>query len=333
MKTMDSTNGLARWIKPTIFILTSSLVGVLALPHFHSALAQRMTKGQLEALRLPWTQISLPKARLHGAKRDPEDSLKFYSATAEGLQISEDGGRSWEPLAIAGTHKEVFALAVHPSNPDVLYAGRRDGLWRSGDGGQSWKPLPYPASVPLSVAIAKSDPAVLYLATARRGIHKSTDGGYQWMEISNGLPEARVGGRPEEIRTLVVDPLESNKVYAALRWHGVYRTIDGGGSWQNFNNGLPFIMGGPIRSPKLVFDPEYPQRLYVAFNQRIHSHLVKTRLYVLLDSKKWLPLGVRLPSNFPVQDLTIDETKRTLQLWGSDAVWELPLLGKGRINP
>jgi len=330
---MDSTNGLARWIKPTIFTLTSSLVGIFVVPHFHSALAQERATGQLAAQLVPATQIATPKARLHGAKRDPSDSLKFYSATAEGLQISKDGGLSWQPLPIAATHQEVFALAVHPLNADILFVGRRDGLWKSKDGGLSWSPVPYPASVPLAVAVAKTEPDVVYLATARQGVHKSSDGGYQWVEVSSGLPDARVGGRPEEIRTLVVDPLDSNKVYAALRWHGVYRTVDGGGSWQKFNNGLPFIMGGPISAPKLAFDPEDPQRLYLAFNQRIHSHLVKTRLYVLSDNEEWLPMEVGLPSNFPVQDLTIDGAKGTLQLWGKDAVWELSLPEKRRISP
>jgi hypothetical protein len=309
MKAVQSISLLAKRMKPRVFIILLGLVWVLAQPYAPSlALAQRTVKGQLKAQRLPSTEIAPPKARLHGAKRSPSDPHELYSATAKGLQKSEDGGLSWESLAVAGTHEEVFALTVHPFNPGTLFVGRRDGLWKSRDGGQSWSALPYPPSVPLAVAIAKSEPDLLYLATSRRGVHKSNDGGYQWVEVSNGLPEARVGGRPEEIRTLVVDPSDFNTVYAALRWHGVYRTIDSGGSWQPFNQGLPFLRGGPIRSPKLAFDSDDPQRLYLAFNQRIHSHLTRTRLYVLSDNKGWLPLGVRLPANFPVLDLIMERT-------------------------
>jgi len=106
-----------------------------------------------------------------------------------------------------------------------------------------------------------------------------------------------------------------------------------GGSWHKFNQGLPFIMGGPIRSPKLAFDPDDPQHPYLVFSQRIHSHLVKTHLYALSDNEEWLPVEVDLPSNFPVLDLNIDGTTATLQLWGPDAVWELPIPEKGRMKP
>ncbi|MFQ5903303.1 MAG: WD40/YVTN/BNR-like repeat-containing protein, partial [Candidatus Binatia bacterium] len=153
------------WIRPSLFILVLSLIGVLAQPNFHSlALAQRKG-GELKAQQVPANQASPPKARIHGVKSDPNSPLKLYSATAGGLEVSDNGGRSWQPLAVGGRHEEVFALAVHPSNPDTLFVGRRDGLWKSKDGGRSWSPVPYPNSVPLSVAFAKSDPDVLYLAT------------------------------------------------------------------------------------------------------------------------------------------------------------------------
>lgn len=331
---MHSRAFSAHRIIPAAFILVLTIAGFAAQLHVPTLLlAQKSGKRQLKAQQVPAIHTALPKARLHGVKRDPSNSLKLYSFTAQGLKVSEDAGRSWQALAIGGAHKEVFAFAGHPANPDILYAGRRDGLWKSRDGGQSWSPLPYPASVPLSIAIAKSDSDVLYLATARQGVHKSTDGGYQWGAVSKGLPEARAGRRPEEIRTLVVDPLDSNIVYAALARHGVYRTTDGGASWHKFDQGLPFLMVRPIRAPKLAFDPDNPQRLYLAFNEKIHSHLVRTRLYVLSDIAEWLPLEVELPPNFPVLDLVVDGFERTLQIWGQDAVWELPLLGKGGANP
>jgi len=320
-------------MKSIISILVSVLVGALAQPWLSShALAQTKALKELQAQQLPTGQIGPPKARLHGIKSHPSDSLKLYSATARGLQVSEDRGLSWQLLAIGGTEEEVFAFSVNPVNPNILFAGRRDGLWKSKDGGLSWSPMSYPGPVPLAIAVAKSEPKVVYLATSRQGVHKSNDGGYRWLEASNGLPEARTGGRPEEIRTLVVDPDDHNIAYAALARHGIYRTTDGGQNWQKFNEGLPFLMGGPTRAPKIAFDPDDPQHPYLVLSQRIHSHLIKTHLYVLSDNEEWLPTGVELPSNFPVLDLNIDGTKATLQLWGPDAVWELPLPEKGRIN-
>ncbi len=302
-------------MNPTILISVSALIGALAQPWLPShALAQTRALKELQAQRLPTAQIGPPKARLHGIKSHPSNSLKLYSATARGLQVSEDRGRSWQPVAIGGTQEEVFALSVHPVNPNTLFAGRRDGLWKSRDGGLSWSPMSYPGPVPLAIAVAKSQPDVIYLATSRRGIHKSTDGGYEWVEASKGLPKARAGDRPAEIRTLAVDPDDDNVAYAALARHGVYRTTNGGQNWQKFNEGLPSLMGGPVHAPRLAFDPDNPQDLYLVINQRIHSHLVKTRLYMLSAQEKWLPLEVELPSNFPIADLGVDPTSKTLQL-------------------
>ena len=309
-----------------IFWLVFGLLGQLGQLHFAGeAVAQVRETKHVEAQKLPASQVTLPPSRLHGVRSDPSNSFKLYSSTEKGLVVSDNGGHSWQPIAIAGRHEEIFALTLHPVSPDTLYVGRRDGLWRSQDAGKSWDQLPYPESIPLSIAVARSQSGTLYLATSRRGVHKSIDGGYQWAEINQGLPEARAGGRPEEVHTLVVDSADSNIAYAGLPRHGIYRTTNGGRSWRAFNQNLPIALGQAISPPKLAIDPDDPERLYLALNQRIHSRLVWTRLYVLANGMEWLPVEAALPANLPIQDLLIDRTKRTLQLWGADAVWELPL--------
>ncbi len=313
-------------------ILCTLLIILLPFAFFTSAFAQKGEKSQPEAWQVPANQVAPPKARFHSVKMDTSYSSKLYAATERGLQISEDGGLSWRPLLVGGQPEEVFALAVHPLSSDTLFVGRRDGLWKSQDGGKSWGALPSLGSVPLSIAIAKSQPDTLYVATARRGVYKSVDGGYQWGEANNGLPEAKAGGRPEEIHTLAVDPLDPDTVYAALEGHGVYRTTDGSKSWHKFNQRLsPSIIHSAL-PPKLAFDPQDPQRLYLAFNERIHSHLVSARLFVLSDDKEWLPVEVDLPSNVPILDMAVDGVRQVIQLWGSESVWEVPLWGGGRSN-
>jgi hypothetical protein len=274
-----------------------------------------------------------PGSRMHAVKGDLRNARKVFAATGQGLEVSEDGGKSWQPLHIGGKHEEVFALAVHPVIPDTMLVGRRDGLWKSQDGGRSWQVLPHPESVPLSIAVAPQQPHTLYLATARRGIHKSTAEGHHWIEINKGLPEARAGGRPEEIRALAVDSSDSNVVYAALAGHGVYRTVDGGESWHAFNTGLPFPLVRHTHSPKFVADPDDPRRLYVIFDQRIHSALTRTRLYALSENKEWLPVEADLPANVSVEGLSVDRVRQTIQIWGSEAVWEVPLPGKSGAKP
>lgn len=311
-------------LKLRLLLLWFSLAALLQVGLAQLAFAQK--KGvELKAQQGPASQAGPPRARIRLVKRDPADPLKLFSATVQGLQVSDNGGRSWRALAVGGRNEEVFAFAVNPVNPHVLFVGHRDGLWKSQDGGKSWSSLPYPDSVPLSVGVAKSSPQTLYLATARRGVYKSVDGGYQWVDASNGLPAARAGGRPEEIHTLIVDPRASELVYAALSRHGIYRTTDGGASWHEFNQGLPFPMQRPTHPPRLAYDPDNPKRLYLAFNEPIHSRLVRTRIYALSDDEEWLPVEAELPSNFQVLSLTVDGIRGLLQLWGSDQLWEVSL--------
>ena len=318
-------------LKPTLLVLLIGLAALLQVafpsPSWGQKLGQK--KGvELRAQQVPVSQAAPPKARISVVKSDPADPLKLFSATAQGLQVSDNGGRSWRALAVGGKNEEIFAFAVSQANSSVLFVGRRDGLWKSQNGGRSWSSLPYPTSIPLSVGVAKSEPQTLYLATARKGVYKSTDGGYQWVGASNGLPEARAGGRPEEIHTLAVDPLDFNVVYAGLSGHGVYRTLDGGASWHEYNRGLPFPMARPIKPPKFAYDSRDSNRLYLAFNEPIHSHLMRTRLYSLSEDEEWVPVEAELPPNFPVLGLVVDGTRHLIQLWGSDAVWEVPLPGK-----
>jgi len=322
-----------RKVSRRLSVLVAALVGVVAAASLLFAAAAQRKAAELKAQKLPTNQVSPPSPRLHSVRTDPSNSFKLYAATAQGLLVSENAGRAWKPLPIGGKHEEVFSLAVNPASPDILYAGRRDGLWKTKDGGRSWTPLPYPASVPIAVAISNRQPDVLYMATARQGVHKSTDGGYQWVEVSKGLPEARAGGRTEEIRSLLVHSLDPNLVLAALSRAGIYRTVDGGGSWHEFNQGLPFPVARPIAPPKLVQDPDNPTDIYLAFNQPIHSQLTRTRLYLLSENGEWHPVEAELPSNFTVLALTADKARGVIQLWGSETVWEIPLPRGSRSKP
>ena len=126
-----------------IFWLVFVLVGLLGQLHFAGeAVAQVRETKHVEAQKLPASQVTLPSSRLHGVKSDPSNSFKLYSSTEKGLVVSDNGGHSWQPIAIGGRHEEIFALTLHPGSPDTLYVGRRDGLWRSQDAGKSWDRLP-----------------------------------------------------------------------------------------------------------------------------------------------------------------------------------------------
>ena len=274
--------------------------------------------------------MAFPRAEIHAFVGNPNNPLKILLGTVAGLEASENGGKSWRPVQIGGSHGEVFALAQQRSNPNILFAGRRDGLWRSDDGGGSWISLPNPGSVPVSIALAESQPDTIYLGTAGSGVHKSVDGGYHWAETGAGLPEARAGGRPEEVQALVVDPSDPNVLYASFPMRGIYRSVDGAASWQEFNQGLPITMARAVGAAKIAADPENPKSLFLVVSERVHSHLIVTRLYMLGENQRWLPVEAKLPREFPILGLVVNRATRKLEIWGLDSAWQIPLPEKAK---
>jgi photosystem II stability/assembly factor-like uncharacterized protein len=311
------------------FVLALGSVFFVQVSLASEALGQKKA-GQLEAEKLPASQMAFPKGEIHAFLREPNNPLKILLGTAEGLEGSENGGKSWRPIEVGGTHEEVFALAQKRSNPDTLFAGRGDGLWRSDDGGASWISLPYSGSVPVSIALAESQPNTLYLGTARSGVYKSVDGGYHWTEAARGLPEARAGGSPEEIHTLAIDPSDGNILYASVPKRGIYRSVDGGASWHEFNRGLATAIARAVAPLKIAANPDDPKGLFLVSRERIHSHLIVTRLYTLAEDQRWLPVEVKLPSQSPVLGVFVNRANRKLEFWGKDATWQMPLPEKAK---
>lgn len=321
---MDGINGLKHrrlWLQRASAV---SLVWALTQWHGMAPALAHTVHAPHQTLPLVASRAVPPHARLHGIEPDARNAQRLYAATPHGLMRSSDGGRSWQPLLVAQTHAEVFTFAMHPTQPDHLFVGRADGVWRSRDGGQTWQSVVVPGSVPLALSIAASQPQTLYLGTARHGVMKSQDGGQHWHNVSHGLPEARAGRRTEEVHGLVVDPADSETVYVTIPRQGIYRTTDGGRHWRAFNAGLASAMARALAPPKLAFATG-TSRLYLAFTELVHSHLLRTRLYVLTDHQEWLPVEVELPENFPLRGLVADRLKPMLQLWGPELVWEIPL--------
>jgi hypothetical protein len=264
-------------------------------------------------------------AKLHSVIGGRSGNAKLFSATAAGLQVSNDAGRSWQRLPVSGRDERIFALETDPMIPEKLFVGRADGLWMSTDSGRSWDALPYPGSVPLALAVAPSEPDTLYLATSRQGIHRSKNGGRSWEEISGGLPVSHAGNRPEQVDQLWIDPANANKVLASIERLGIFRTVNGK-VWDEFNKRLPFPLPRPVSGAKLADDPSRTgDNLYLAMQHPLHSHLVRTRLFILDNQESWRPLRVRIPDNFAVKSLVVDSARQKLQLWSDQMVLEAPL--------
>ena len=166
----------------------------------------------------------------------------------------------------------VSAIAIHPTNPAVLYiGGAQGGVWKSEDRGASWTPLTdYECSLAMgSIAIDPVNPDIVYAGTGEQhfsgdsyygcGMLRSADGGRTWEE--QGADVLRIPGNiGAKISRVVVDPatagsLSSTTVLAATDF-GLFRSTDSGRSW---------TLARPGIATDLIMDPADPSVLYAAF--------------------------------------------------------------------
>ena len=181
-----------------------------------------------------------------------------YAKEGVGLTGSEDNGESWrnsDDGFVRDVH--VSKLVIDPNNNNVFYAttqgeteytdkvGDGAGVFKSTDRGNNWTQINNGLnSLETNVlAVDPNDSDVLYLGTDDDGIYKSINGGENWEKL---IPSASFG-----VGDIVVDPQNSNNVYmgtvdyfrlsesrGVLGDFGVYKSTDGGATWEEFNSGL-----------------------------------------------------------------------------------------------
>jgi photosystem II stability/assembly factor-like uncharacterized protein len=188
---------------------------------------------------------------------DPTDLNTLYVGDTVNLGIlkSNDGGASWSSVWGRTNDPEasVRVLVIDPTKPTTLYAGtggssfefplsRSGGVFKSTDGGASWSSAGLGDTAVTVLAIGPAN--TVYAGTGNDysapqgflGMFKSTDSGASWLPINNGL--AGLFDIRSSISALVIDPQNSNILYAGTTGGGVFKSSDGGANWCRFNDGL-----------------------------------------------------------------------------------------------
>lgn len=195
---------------------------------------------------------------IHSLATHPDRPGRVVAGFAsEGVSISKDGGRSWEPRTTGLTDGTVDTVAIAAGNPDLLYAAvRGDGLWKSEDAGRNWvlamdRPWLNEAEQDLltiaSVNLETGMGGIWLYAGTEAGLTRVPDCFCRWQDVQPGdALDALVSGEPsppeaplprgEPVRALATTPSAASTLYAALP-SGLWTSLDGGVIWSQIGAG------------------------------------------------------------------------------------------------
>jgi photosystem II stability/assembly factor-like uncharacterized protein len=255
---------------------------------FHRSTDGGETWERSEGLRMPEGSGLTLNATWHVEPgHDSQPGTLWLGVDPGGLFRSEDNGATWEPVAGLTEHPTrdkwepggggmcAHSISLDPGNSERLWVGiSAAGVFRTEDGGESWKPAnagteacflpadPFP-EVGQCVHKVLSHPARPDRLWQQNhcGVYRSDDAGESWERLDgNGLPSSfgfPLALDPADPDVAFVAPEEGsdNRVTSDSRV-GVYRTSDGGATWELVAEGLPEPAWASIKREGMAFDDE-----------------------------------------------------------------------------
>ncbi len=218
----------------------------------------------------------------------PGDQKTYYAGAASGgVWKTSDGGQTFEPVFDAQPVQAIGALAVAPSSPNIVWAGTGeawairdsdvmgDGIYKSSDAGKTWTNVGLRETGRIGrILVHPTNPDIVFACALgrttgpqeERGVFRTTDGGKNWQRVLFVDPNTGCSG-------IDLDPKDPNVVMAGM-WQvemhtwamfsggpgsGVYRSKDGGATWQHLENGLP---KSPVGKIDVAIAPSNGKRMF-----------------------------------------------------------------------
>ena len=228
----------------------------------------------------------------------PHQPNVFYMAAVNGgVWKTSDFGNTWTPIFEEQSSGSVGALAVAPSDPNILYVGSGeglqrpdlavgDGLYKSTDAGKTWTHLGLrDAQQITAIVIDPTNPDRVFVSAeghphgpnVERGVFRSLDGGKNFEKV---LYKDENTGAAD----LVMDPVNSQTLFAALwaarvaPWEvrsgesfvipgsGLFKSTDGGTTWRAITKGLP--TSAELARIGIAISPSHPQRMFLTLESK-----------------------------------------------------------------
>jgi photosystem II stability/assembly factor-like uncharacterized protein len=280
-----------RWNAALPILLVSAFAAVAQAPAIDSVDASYLSL-------LHWRMVGPSRGgRVVAVAGDPVNKQVFYfGATGGGIWKTEDGGISWRNSSDGFVKTgSVGALAVAPSNPNIVYAGMGeacvrgdasygDGVYKSVDAGKTWIHVGLEATRSIGrVRVDPRNPDVVYVAafgdpwgpSRERGVYRSKDGGKSWQQVLFRNPQAGaidIIMDPSNPAVLYASTLELQRFPWGLRSAGpgtaFFKTTDGGDHWTELTN-RPGLPGGPKGRIGIALAPSRPQRVWALIDAEL----------------------------------------------------------------
>jgi photosystem II stability/assembly factor-like uncharacterized protein len=230
-------------------------------------------------------------SRTKAAAGVPDQPNVFYIGVVNGgVWKTDDYGRTWNPIFDDQPTGSIGAIAIAPSDPDIIYVGSGeglqrpdlstgDGIYKSTDAGRTWRHLGLRDGQQIpQIVVHPTNPDRLWIAVLghpygpneQRGLFRSDDGGETYRKV---LYRDENTGAVD----VALDPVNPDIVYAVLwesrqgPWEnavftgpgsGLFKSTDGGNTWRQLAKGLPTFEGDGLGRIGITVAPSSPKRLF-----------------------------------------------------------------------